>query len=393
METRPSPVGAQTVQAAIERAFARSRGEQPTPKKAERAEPPAAKPRIGHNQPPEPMEQEQPPIDLRKRPQGPVADARSSDQSVDRPAVPPRQRQPPPAQQGQPGAAPVNPLPLNAPYREPPQRLDRQAKTEWHAAPESVRGAVHRLQHDFGRFYQRAKPDIDAMTELRPFYELARSHGTTLSRAVNNYWTMENKLRSDPLAGLDVIVHNLNLRTQDGHQITFRDICHYVATQSPQQLNEVRSRNVQGAHNLQINQLAQQISQVAEMQRRMYARQQYANRRRQMSRVVNRFAETHPRVDELGQTIIAELPASRYNLEVAYRRAELLHPTTATAGHPQAAQTRTAAPQTRTDRSIHGAPSGSASPTNGRSPPRRAGKERTLEDSITDAVRRVRGSL
>ena len=36
----------------------------------------------------------------------------------------------------------IKPLDENAPYREPPGRFSEQAKAEWHAAPESVRGAV-----------------------------------------------------------------------------------------------------------------------------------------------------------------------------------------------------------------------------------------------------------
>ena len=43
------------------------------------------------------------------------------------------------------------------------------------------------------------------------YHEMAQQHGTTLDRALNNYVTMEQKLRQDVIGGLDIIVNNLNL--------------------------------------------------------------------------------------------------------------------------------------------------------------------------------------
>jgi hypothetical protein len=97
---------------------------------------------------------------------------------------------------------------------------------------------------------------------------------------------------------------------------------------------------------------------------------------------IDAFAESgnHPRFDELATTIDAELK-SGYDLETAYRRAELLNPTT------QAAQTRTPSAQTRTpDRSISGAPGGS---TNGTAQPTKRGESRSLRDTIEHNARRV----
>ena len=53
---------------------------------------------------------------------------------------------------------------------------------------------------------------------------MARSQGTSLPAALNNYIGIEHKLRSDPIGGLDVIVNNLNLRTSDGRRITLADV-------------------------------------------------------------------------------------------------------------------------------------------------------------------------
>ena len=67
----------------------------------------------------------------------------------------------------------------------------------------------------------------------------------------------------------------------------------------------------------------------------------------------------HPRFDELGEVIEREI-ALGFDLDTAYRRAELLFPAT------HAAQTRTTSAQTRpVDRSIHGNPD--VAPSNGAS--------------------------
>jgi hypothetical protein len=124
-------------------------------RKAEaKGRPGPAEARRGHNQPPEEMADEDK-LNLKKRPgdqpsERPRGDrgrfARVEDAAGARPqeAPAPQQQQP-----GQPRVY-VNPLPENAPYREPPKRMRDQAKAEWHTAPESVRGEVHRMHREFG---------------------------------------------------------------------------------------------------------------------------------------------------------------------------------------------------------------------------------------------------
>jgi hypothetical protein len=114
---------------------------------------------------------------------------------------------------------------------------------------------------------------------------------------------------------------------------------------------------------------------------------QYAQQFRYTRSEVDRFAETHPRLDELGTAIEKELRFG-FNLPTAYRRAELLHPTAGSA--TRAAQTRTPSAQTRpADRSIHGAPDGGPS-TNGSRP--RPGKTNSRRDA-TRAVKHAKGAL
>jgi hypothetical protein len=110
----------------------------------------------------------------------------------------------------------------------------------------------------------------------------------------------------------------------------------------------------------------------------MQTREQFHYTRAQ----VDQFADRHPRFDELGDLIENELKFG-FDLEAAYRRAELLRPAT------QAAQTRTQSAQTRIDRSISGAPD--AGPSNGTS--RRTEKPVGRREAIQNAIKRVNGSL
>jgi hypothetical protein len=267
------------------------------------------------------------------------------------------------------------------------------AKREWAAAPESVRGEVHRMQREFGAAYQRYRGDHEAMNAIRPYHDMARRQGTTLQSALQNYVGIENKLREDPIGGLDVIINNLNLRTPDGRRLGLPDIAYHVLSQSPEQHKLTQAQNQQAALRQQLEQMRQQQGALAQQQAQMH----YAQRFRHTRGLVDQFAERHPRLDELADLIERELRLG-FNLPTAYQRANLLRPagstpaaqtrTPAAQTRTPAAQTRTPAPQTRNaDRSISGAPNGGTA--NGAAPRKSA----TRRGSIVNAIRRASGSL
>jgi hypothetical protein len=403
--TPPQPIGSQAPPAAVgdlkgSEHHPQSRREatrEAVRKAFERSsEPPkAAGSRMGHNQPPEPMAKEkseppkQAPLDLKKRPDDqarPRAEhghfaAKTGDSSVAAAGSPSQRqtqagtaRQP----QGQPAPYNVVQLPKDARFREPPRRWNKQAKAEWGAAPESVRASVRHMQKQFANTYQRMKADTEVMNTIRPYQQLAQQHGTTLARALGNYVPMEEKLRTDPIGGLDVIVNNLNLRTPDGQKLGLRDIAWHVLNLTPEAHKTTQLQNSQTAVAQQMAQMRQQQEAIARNLQQLH----YERRFSQTRQGVDRFAETHPRLDELGDLIEKELRLG-FNLPTAYRRAELLRP--ATSASP--ATTRGAPAQTRTtDRSIHGAPDGAA---NGRTRDRPIGRR----DAIASAFQRARGSL
>jgi len=389
----PNPVGSQApdkppgsksegIRDAVQRAYDRANRTAEPPKAAAPKTPPtAADARPGHNQPPEETPKER--LDLRRRP---------DDQPRDRGRFAPRETNGAPnvatngaanvAQQNAAGTQPARAaaaLPASAPYAASPGRFSERAKAEWSSAPESVRGEVHRMQEEFVKAYRVYKNDFDEMSKIRHFHKMATDHGTDLATALTNYTGMEQKLRADPIAGLDMIVNNLNLRTPEGERIGFRDIAYHVLSQSPDQLRQLQMGNQQHAASQQIGALHAQIQSLQQAVQQMHTDQQF----NQTRSAIDVFADSHPRLDELGEAIKREI-ALGFPLPEAYRRAELLHPTT------QAPQTRTPSAQTRqVDRSISG--SRDVGPSNGTSRPRQPSG--TAREAVANAIRRVNGGL
>jgi hypothetical protein len=257
--------------------------------------------------------------------------------------------------------------------------MSERAKQDWAGTPETVRGDIHRVQQEFGRAYQYYKADAEAMQPIKHFHEMAQAHGTTLEKALTNYVSMEQKLRADPVGGLDLIVHNLNLKTADGQRLGLRDIAYHVLSQSPDQLRMIQQGNTQQAAQHQIGALHQEVAGLKQALNQMHTTQQFTYTRS----AVDQFADTHPRFDELGDLIENELKFG-FDLDTAYRRAELLRPTT------HAAQTRTTSAQTRpTDKSISGAPGAVSNGAAHRTPKEAS---RSPRDAVANAIRRVNGS-
>jgi hypothetical protein len=362
------------------------------------SEPPkAVGSKMGHNAPPEPMTRERkeapkpPPIDLKKRPDEQPGQGRRSERErgdhghfaaradgtsgpgQQRPGVEQRQRQ---------GAPNIVQLPDGAPYRNPPsRRMSPAAARDWGAVPETVRADVHRMHNEFANAYHRMHGDHQEMNRIRHFQQMAKQHGTSLDRALNNYVSMEQKLRSDPIGGLDVIINNLNLRTPDGQRLGFRDIAWHVLNQTPDQHQSLQLQNSQSAIAHQMGQLHQQQAAIAQSLQQLHYERKFNHTRGQ----VDRFAETHPRLDELGKAIERELRFG-FDLDTAYRRADALYPSHAAQTRSTSAQTRTQSDRI-TDRSIHGAPDTSV---NGA---RRRNKPVGRRDAIASAIKRVNGSL
>ena len=387
---QPNPVGPQapdkpperaaTAREAVKAAFDRAQNPPPKPVRAkaeDKPAPKAAEAKEGHNNPPADTEK----LDLKKRPSdlprgergqfAPRADAAAPSKGTIGTGT--ESSNPTLQEQNEPKRLP------HAPFAEPPARISEAARRDWATTPETVRGDIHRLHQEADGIYRRYRADFDTMETIRPFHQMAEKHGTTLQKALSNYVGIEEKLRADPIAGLDVIVNNLNLRGADGQKLGLRDVAYHVLSQTPEQLKQLQQGNQQQAASQQIGALHQEINGLKQHLHQMHSQQQFGQTRS----AIDQFASAHPRFDELGEVIRGEVELG-FDLETAYRRAELLHPAT------HAAQTRTTPAQTRdnTDRSIHGSPD--VAPSNGAS---RRPKEpsRNPRDAVQNAMARLNG--
>jgi hypothetical protein len=365
-QTAPAPEGrsrSDTIRGSLQAAFDRANSPPPKDKPAPKPAPKAAEAKAGHNNPPE----ETPKLNLRKAPDAqeiPRDKGRFAPRSASATSpTPEANATKTPEQAGniaqngaQPGQQEYRRLPPHAPYAEPPARMAEHGKRDWANTPETVRGEVDRMNGEFSKAIQQYQGVAEAFRPVARFHQMALQHGTTLEQALHNYTTIENKLRQDPIAGLDQIVNNLGLKDpKTGQKIGLRDIAHYVLNSSPEQLRQVQQGNQQQAAAHQIGALYNEITGLKQAVQQMHTQQQFTHVRS----ALDIFADTHPRLDELGVPIEQELKLG-FDLETAYRRAELLYPAT------HAAQTRDPPAQTRqTDRSISGNPG--VAPSNGAS--------------------------
>jgi hypothetical protein len=256
--------------------------------------------------------------------------------------------------------------------------MSDRAKADWDKTPDSVRMDAHRIAREVDTAFRQYKGAHDYMQTLAPYVKMAQEQGTHLSTVLRNHAAIEDKLREDPLGGLEVIAHNLNLQTQDGRRITFADICYDYLNRSPEQRQMIQQRNAAQSHQMQLAELRREQQALANQYRRM----QYAQHFQTTRGAVDRYADQRPRFDELGDLIHREIQLG-FSLDEAYRRAELLRPATA-------AQTRdgTTAAQTRTpDKSISGSPGSGA--TNGAG----NGRPMSRKDAISRAIQHHRGAL
>ena len=188
-------------------------------------------------------------------------------------------------------------LPPHAPFAQPPQRMAEHAKRDWAAAPESVRGEVWRQQQEFAKAYQFYKGDYESFKPIKHFHKMAQEAGTDLKTALTNFVGIEQKLRKDPIAGLDQIIYNLNLTDpQTGKRIDLRDVAYTVLSQSPEQLKNTQMGNAQNAAQHQIGALHQEVKGLKDTLNQMQYNQQFTYTRS----AIDKFAETHPRIDEKG---------------------------------------------------------------------------------------------
>lgn len=256
-------------------------------------------------------------------------------------------------------------------FVEAPQRFSTDAKAAWKDAPEPVRAEVHRAVKELEQGYQKHRADAEAYAQVKPFADLAQKSGTTLKDAMERYVGMEQRLKADPVGGLERICQNLG--------ISLRDVAAHVMGQKPDQI-AARSDKVIGELQRELATLKQQVGGVTktmETQRTTATHSQ-----------VSAFAASpgHERFDELSNDIAFFLKSGRTaDLGEAYQLAERLNP--AAAKTPAAAAAVAAVPAAPTAQNRAGQKSISGAPATGSTP-----AKRSPAPSIRDAIKRAQAA-
>lgn len=205
---------------------------------------------------------------------------------------------------------------------KPPARFLPRAKEKWGDVDPDVRGEVHRALSEMQKGMEEYKESHDFRKELRPYEELAKASGTTVTRALENYTAIDRLLRENPTAGVEKVLQSIGVTPQQYAQ--------HVLGQAQQQAQNpamAQTQQLQG----QIQQLQQQIMQLTQGTEQDKAAARIAEVERS---VIAPFREQHERYDELESDIVfflnsGKIPSNipeRQRLEYAYDMAERINP-------------------------------------------------------------------
>jgi len=250
-------------------------------------------------------------------------------------------------------------------FHEAPKRFSDDAKAAWQTAPEPVRAEIHRAVKELETGLNQYRETIEP---LKPYIQLAQQHNTTIDKALNQYISLERSLKSsDPTqknAALNDVFQAAGLNPREWAAQILGQTPDQVQSQQDNVIRELRT---------QIGQLQQQIGGVT---------QTFQQQREQSTLAeVNKFAEEHPRFEELADDIAFFMKTGRAStLSEAHDLAERLNPA------PVKAPVETPViPAIAADAHTKGSKSISGSPSPGSSP----AAKKTPSPSIRGALERA----
>jgi hypothetical protein len=208
------------------------------------------------------------------------------------------------------------------PKHQAPARFHDVAKSEWDAAPESVKGEVLRTIRELEAGHQKYKEDAGRFNELRDYHEMAERSGTDLRSALSNYVETEKLLRTDPVAGLQSL-----LKTIDMHPVAAIDAILRSNNTSLAQFADAVVKNPE-KFNFAPPQRADPVAHQAMQE--VQALKAELQAQRAANEIIAPFRASHPRYDALQDDIASILKSGsipsnlppQERLSMAYAEAE-----------------------------------------------------------------------
>lgn len=255
---------------------------------------------------------------------------------------------------GKPPVAEKDDLRAAATLGEPPARFSADAKAAWTTVPDAVKGEVHRamreMESGLGQYQQFFEP-------LKPFYQLAEAHQTTVQDALARYISLDFALLSqepeEKLSAIQELIEHAGLSPAEYAAL--------IAGQKPE------ATQAQSA--AEIRQLKSELAEMRELLGGVKTglQQSYHDK---IDAMIVEFTKEHPRLNdsEFMKTVTRLISTQMADdLESAYDMAERLIPVSAAAARGNAASVAAIQPkpsdQTRKGQlSVAGAPVSGSNP-------------------------------
>jgi hypothetical protein len=239
---------------------------------------------------------------------------------------------------------------------EPPARFSADARAAWATVPDSVRGEVHRafreMESGLGQYQRFFEP-------LKPFYQLAETHETTVEDSLRRYVALDSELASDDQARkLSAIEHVL-----DYAGLSPKEYAGLVA--------EVKADAAPAQPSAEVRQFKSELAEMRRLIGGVSATLRQSRESRLESEIaasVEAFAKSHPRLNEAEfARTVTRLVGTRMadDLESAYDMAQRLIPVPVTSPQPAASIAADPKPADQTRKgqlSIAGAPVSGSNP-------------------------------
>ncbi|GAB6854047.1 hypothetical protein [Asaia astilbis] len=264
-----------------------------------------------------------------------------------KPATEPAEQREAPAEEGKDKAEETEKRQIKA-----PRRFLAKAQETWANTPNAVKSEVARMERDYEALMRDGMEDRQYRQNLREFEEYAGKSGAKLTDALRLYTDIDRHLAENPVQAIAEIMKRVGLSPEQYSQI--------VTQNSPQYQALMMQRRAQMA------QPQQEPAETQHLRAQLYEEQS----KRVHAEVVAPFRTSHPRFDELQETIaqclnsgmIPQGLSHNERLEAAYDMADRLTPRSmptqaSLAASEQDHSAQTANPRAGKSLSVKGAPS------------------------------------
>lgn len=237
---------------------------------------------------------------------------------------------------------------------EPPARFLPKEKEAWANVPNVVKSAVDRVARDYEQEITQYRESHDNWKKLEKFDQMAKSHGTSVSDALERYTAVDGLLQSNPIEGIRQVLQTVGITPQQYAQYIMENP---QAAQAP----------VQRAPDPMVQQTSSEV-QALKAELESMKLQQAARE------IIEPFKRDHPRYDELEADMAFFLESGKIpkslspteRLEAAYDMAERINPRsmpTVETFHAPASEPEAPVVDPRGTKSVKGAPSGGFEPS------------------------------